>query len=215
MYVPPHFRQDDPVVVRAAIRAARLATIVTQRDGAFFASHVPMVLEDEPAPHGRLIAHLSRANAQWRAIGDGADALVMFLGPDAYVSPSLYATKHEHGKVVPTWDYVAIHASGRVRVIDDRDGRHAIVSSLTRAHESRREDPWDVTDAPESYIENQLLGIVGIEVTIERIEAKWKLSQNREARDLDGVRDGLAASDDPADRALARAIAEEEARLRR
>ena len=214
MYVPPHFRQADPSAVRAAIRAARLGTLVTRHDGEFLASHVPMLLEDDPAPHGRLIAHLARANSQWSAIGAETDALVMFMGPDAYVSPSLYPTKREHGKVVPTWNYVAVHVHGRVRVIEERDALYAIVTRLTRAHEAERAEPWAVTDAPESYIENQLRAIVGIEISIERLEAKWKLSQNREARDYAGVREGLANSADPADRALARAMADEERRSR-
>jgi len=214
MYVPPHFEQHDSDAVRAAIRAARLATIVTQTDGSFFASHIPMLLEDAPAPHGRLIGHLARANPHGKAIGEGAEALVMFMGPDAYVSPSLYETKREHGKVVPTWNYVAVHVTGRVRVIDDRDAVYAIVSRLTQHHESKRAEPWAVTDAPESYIENQLRGIVGIELTIVHIEPKWKLSQNREERDYTGVRAGLAISEDPADRALAQAMAEEEPRFR-
>ncbi len=188
------------------IRAARLGTLVTQRDGEFFASHVPMLLEDEPEPQGRLIAHLARANPQWRAIGAGVPALVMFMGPDAYVTPSFYESKREHGKVVPTWDYVAIHLSGTVRVIDDAAAVHAIVTKLTDAHESRRDEPWAVTDAPDTYIAGQLRGIVGIEIAIERVEAKWKLSQNRTKADIAGVRDGLAASSDPADRALADAM---------
>jgi transcriptional regulator len=208
VYVPRYFRQDDPAVVRAAIRAARLGSLVTQRDGELFASHVPMLLEDEPAPHGRLIAHLARANKQWRAIGDGTPALVIFHGPDAYVTPSFYESKRDHGKVVPTWDYIAIHAYGTVRVIDDADAVHAIVTKLTDAHEARRAEPWAVDDAPADYIASELRAIVGIEIAIERFDAKWKLSQNREERDIAGVRDGLAASADAGDRALAHALRE-------
>jgi transcriptional regulator len=208
VYVPRHFRQDDPATIRAAIRAARLGSLVTQSAGEFFASHLPMLLEDEPAPHGRLIAHVSRANQQWKAIGSGTSAIVIFHGPDAYVTPSFYETKREHGKVVPTWDYIAIHAYGTVRAIDDAAGVLAIVTKLTQAHEARRDEPWAVSDAPADYIAGQLRGIVGIEIAIERFDAKWKLSQNREERDIAGVRDGLAASSDAVDRALAHAIDE-------
>jgi len=169
---------------------------------------VPMLLEDEPAPHGRLIAHLARANKQWKAIGEGADALVIFHGPDAYVTPSFYESKRDHGNVVPTWDYVAIHAYGTVRVIDDAERVLAIVTKLTNAHESRRAEPWAVDDAPEEYIASELRAIVGIEIAIERFDAKWKLSQNREPRDFAGVRDGLAASADAGDRAVAHAMNE-------
>jgi transcriptional regulator len=203
VYVPRHFRQDDPATIRAAVRAARLGSLVTQNAGELFASHVPMLLEDEPAPHGRLIAHLARANTQWKAIGAGTSALVIFHGPDAYVSPSFYASKREHGKVVPTWDYIAIHAYGTVRVIDDADAVLGIVTKLTNAHEARRAEPWAVDDAPATYIAAQLRGIVGIELTVERFDAKWKLSQNRAERDFAGVRDGLAASADAGDRAVA------------
>jgi len=206
VYVPRYFRQDDAATIRAAIRAARLGSLVTQHEGELFASHVPMLLEDEPGPHGRLIAHLARANKQWKAIGAGTSALVIFHGPDAYVTPSFYESKREHGKVVPTWDYVAIHAYGTVRVIDDADRVLAIVTKLTSAHESRRAEPWAVDDAPADYIASELRAIVGIEIAIERFDAKWKLSQNRAERDFTGVRDGLAASADAGDRALAHAI---------
>ncbi len=206
MYVPRYFRQDDPATIRAAIRAARLGSLVTQHDGELFASHVPMLLEDEPAPHGRLIAHLARANPQWKAIGERTSALVIFHGPDAYVTPSFYASKRDHGKVVPTWDYIAIHAYGTVRVIDDAGDVLEIVTKLTNAHEARRAEPWAVDDAPEPYIAAELRAIVGIEIAIERFDAKWKLSQNREERDFAGVRDGLAASADAGDRAVAHAI---------
>jgi len=206
VYVPRYFRQDDPATIRAAIRAARLGSLVTQHAGELFASHIPMLLEDEPAPHGRLIAHLARANKQWKAIGEGTSALVIFHGPDAYVTPSFYESKRDHGKVVPTWDYIAIHAYGTVRVIDDAERVLAIVTKLTSAHESRREKPWAVDDAPDAYIASELRAIVGIEITIERFDAKWKLSQNREERDFSGVRDGLAASPDASDRAVAQAM---------
>ncbi len=193
-------------MIRAAIRAARLGSLVTQHDGELFASHVPMLLEDEPAPHGRLIAHLARANKHGKAIGAGTAALVIFHGPDAYVTPSFYESKRDHGKVVPTWDYIAIHAYGTVRVIDDAARVLEIVTKLTNAHESRRDEPWAVDDAPADYIASQLRAIVGIEVVIDRVDAKWKLSQNRDERDLAGVRDGLAASADAGDRAVAHAI---------
>lgn len=206
MYVPPHFRQGDLGEVHALIHATRLATLVTVAQGTPVASHVPMLLDEAKGPQGTLLCHVARANPQWTAIEPRTQALVMFMGPDAYVSPSWYAAKREHGKVVPTWNYTAVHAYGSVRVIDEQQELRALVERLTQKHEAHREQPWHVADAPESFIEGHLRGIIGLEITIERLEGKWKLSQNRSAEDVAGVIAGLESSDDATDHATAAAM---------
>ncbi len=206
MYVPPQFRQDDVTAMHATIAAARLATLVTVIDGSPLVSHVPMMLDPARGALGVLRCHLARANPQGRALAEGQEALAIILGPEAYVSPSWYASKREHGKVVPTWNYVAVHASGRLHVIDDGPGLHALVDDLTRLHEERRAEPWSVTDAPESYVAGQLRAIVGVELEIRALDGKWKLGQNRSEADVEGVACGLAASPDPRDREASEAI---------
>ncbi len=146
---------------------------------------------DRTATGPRLIGHLARANPQWRDLADGVAALAIFHGPHAYVSPSWYATKQETGKVVPTWNYVAVHAYGRLKVFDDPDRLYEVVGRLTEVHEADRAEPWSVTDAPAGFIRSQLKGIVGLELGVERLEGKWKLSQNRPVADREGVIAGL------------------------
>jgi transcriptional regulator len=171
---------------------------------------IPFLHDPSRGPHGSLLGHLARPNDQWRR-ADGREALVLVHGPDGYVSPAWYAAKREHGRVVPTWNYVLVAVHGTLRVHDDADWTRDIVERLTRAHEEAREEPWAVSDAPEAYIEGQLRAIVGIEVEIHRVEAKWKLSQNRSAADVAGVIAGLNAGSDE-DRALADATSNVEAR---
>ena len=166
-------------------------TLVTVgRDGPT-ASHVPMLLDAAPAPYGALRGHVARANPQWKDLAAGQPALAIFLGPDAYISPSWYATKKQTGKVVPTWNYVAIHAAGPVTFFDDADKLLALVTELTKRHEGPRREPWAVTDAPADYIQSMLRAIVGFELRIEKLEGKWKMSQNRPAEDRPGVVAGL------------------------
>jgi transcriptional regulator len=156
-----------------------------------FASHAPMMLDPSPAPHGTLIGHLAKANPHVRLADAGVQTLVVFQGPSGYITPSYYAAKREHGKVVPTWNYVAIHAYGTLLAFDDRDRLLEVVTRLTRLHEARRAAPWEVSDAPDDFIEGMLRGIVGISLRIDRLEGKLKLSQNRPAKDQSGVVDGL------------------------
>ena len=191
MYVPPHFLEDDKAALHRAIGETRLATLVTLDSEGLEASHVPILLDEEEGPFGVIRGHLARANPQWRRASAETPALVMFLGPDAYVSPNWYATKRETGKVVPTWNYLAIHAYGRVEFFEDAERLRAIVTSLTQRHEGRREKPWAVSDAPEDYIQAQLRGIIGFRLPIDRLEGKWKLSQNRPEADRRGVIEGL------------------------
>jgi len=191
MYVPPHFAEEDKAQLHQAIRDTRLATLVTLGSEGMEASHVPILLDGGEGPYGTIRGHLARANPQWRRASAETPALAMFLGPDAYVSPNWYATKRETGKVVPTWNYLAIHAYGRVEFFEDAERLRAIVTSLTQRHEGRREKPWAVTDAPEDYIQAQLRGIIGFRLPIDRLEGKWKLSQNRPEADRRGVVAGL------------------------
>jgi transcriptional regulator len=208
MYVPSSFGEERVSVLHDAIRQRPLATLVTLGADGMEASHVPMLLDAEPAPFGTLHGHIARSNPQWqRAAADG-QALVIFLGPDAYVSPSWYPTKQTTGRVVPTWNYVAIHAYGPVRFFDDADRLLDLVTRLTRTHEAPRAEPWAVTDAPESYIRGQLNSIVGFEIPIARLEGKWKMSQNRPAADRVGVVEGLTREGGPAGAAVAGIVAD-------
>lgn len=202
MYLPPAFREDDPAAIAAAIRSARLAQLVTATADGLIATPLPMLLDAAEGEHGVLYGHVSAANPQWRAAPIGA-ALAIFMGPDAYVSPAWYPTKRETGKVVPTWNYVAVHAYGTVEFFREPDRLADVVTRLTLRHEHGRAHPWAVSDAPDDFIAAQLRGIVGVRLPIARIEAKRKLSQNRNEADRAGAIAGLAASEDPADRATA------------
>ena len=191
MYNPPLFKEDRIEVLHDAMRRTGLATLVTQTDGGLIASHVPLLLDPEPAPYGTLIGHLARPNPQARgAIGEG---LAIFQGLDAYITPSRYATKRQNGKVVPTWNYVAIHAYGAVEFFNDPERLRDVVTRLTQRHEAGRVQPWAVTDAPPDFIDGMLKGIVGFAIPITRLEGKWEMSQNRPAEDRAGVISGLEA----------------------
>lgn len=205
MYMPPAFRDDDRESLLATIRAARLANLVTATAEGPQVTPLPLLLDAGEGEHGTLYGHLARANAQWRlpAIGE---AVAVFMGPDAYVTPSWYATKRDTGKVVPTWNYVTVHAHGPVEFFDDPERLLAAVTRLTRLHEGSRDKPWEVSDAPADYIAAQLRGIVGLRLPITRLEGKRKMSQNRSEADRRGVAEGLAASERPEERQSARLI---------
>jgi len=208
MYLPPAFAEPSTDILHDAIRASGLATLVTLTADGLIASHVPLLLNPEPGPYGTLIGHLARPNPQGRgAIGE---ALAIFLGTDGYITPSYYATKRESGKVVPTWDYIAIHAAGPIRFFDDRTHLLDIVTRLTNRHEGARAAPWAVSDAPDDFIQGMLNGIIGFELTIARLEGKWKMSQNRPEADRTGVVDGLREDGRPG---LAQEVALAGARL--
>jgi transcriptional regulator len=195
MYQPPHHREDRLDVQHAFIRAHPFGTLVTMSAGRLVANSIPFVLEDA-SPYGILKGHVARANTQWRESDPQPEALVIFQGADRYITPTWYPTKREHGKVVPTWNYEMVHAWGSLRAIEDRDWLARQVRALTNQHEAARSEPWAVTDAPPTYIEAQLRGIVGIEIPVTRIEGKWKVSQNRPEADRAGVVEGLRASGD-------------------
>lgn len=205
MYVPSPFRENDLAVLHGQIQRTRLATLISCGPAGLRASHVPMLLDPHGGPYGTLLCHLARANPQWRSLG-GDEVLVTFRGEDAYISPSWYAEKRETGKVVPTWNYVAVHAYGVPRVIEDEAELRAIVTRLTDVHEAGQSPPWSVEDASQPYIAAMLRGIVGVAIPIARIEGAWKLDQDEADADLRGALDGLRASADPRDRAAADAM---------
>jgi transcriptional regulator len=208
MYQPPHFREERTEVQHALMRAHPLALLVTFGEGGLTANPVPLILHPERGEKGVLRGHLARANPQWRSFDPSVECLAVFQGVDAYITPSWYATKRETGKVVPTWNYAVVQAYGRLTVIEDSGWLGEQVRSLTDRHEAARPAPWAVADAPENFVRAQLKGIVGIEIAINRIEAKWKVSQNRNEADRDGVTEGLLGEEDEAARAMASLVAE-------
>lgn len=205
MHTPPAFRDDDRDSLRATIRAARLANLVTATADGVLATPLPLFLEENEGEHGVLYGHLAKANPQGRSAALG-DALAIFMGPDAYVTPSWYEAKQESGKVVPTWNYVAVHAYGPVEFFDDAVRLLDVVTRLTTLHEGARAAPWAVSDAPPDFVQAQLRGIIGLRLPITRLEGKRKLSQNRSAADRAQVSAGLAASDRASDRETAALI---------
>jgi transcriptional regulator len=203
VYLPEAFAVSDPEEVAAMLAAARLGALVTQGPGGLFASHLPFLHDCDG---GRLIGHLARANPHRDQAPGGSEALVIFQALDAYVSPGWYASKAEHGRVVPTWNYEAIHVHGRARWFTDAGRLRELVGRLTDRFEAARPEPWSIDDAPADYLERMLGAIVGVEVEIERVLAKRKLSQNRSAADRQGVIAGLSASPETSDRLLAEHI---------
>ncbi|RJG45003.1 FMN-binding negative transcriptional regulator [Mesorhizobium sp. DCY119] len=193
MYQPPHFIETRLDVLHSLIRAHPLGLLVSNGQEGPIANPLPFLLDGDVQPHGRLRAHLAKANPQWRMLADNPDTpvLVVFQGADTYVTPSWYETKRETGKVVPTWNYAIVQVRGRVRVMDDKDWLAGQIAELTASHEAARSQPWKVTDAPEAFIQSQIKGIVGLEIEITSIEGKWKVSQNRPVADRAGVAEGL------------------------
>lgn len=193
MYEPTHFREDDLDTLQGTIEAHPLGLLISSGETGVLANPVPFLLDRTTGAKGTLRCHLARANAQWQALAAGAEALVVFQGSQAYVTPSWYETKQETGKVVPTWNFVMVQARGMARIIEDAAWLHANVSALTAHHEGRRAMPWAVSDAPEAFVAAQLKGIVGVEIEIAELRGKFKASQNRPAADRAGVAAGLAA----------------------
>jgi len=209
VYIPDHFRPTDDDV-RELLAHIGAADLVTATADGLLATMLPLIHEapgstPEAGDHGRLLGHVARNNRQWKTPPIG-EAMVVVRGPDAYISPAWYATKREHGRVVPTWNYVTAHVHGRLVIHDDPAWVEANVRALSARHEAGRAEPWSVDDAPAPYIAGQLRAIVGVEVMIGRIEAKFKLSQNRSVEDVDGSIAGLEARGGPADGAAAAAM---------
>jgi transcriptional regulator len=179
MYLPKHFAVTEVPVMHAMMRKHPLATLVCHGPAGLDANHIPFLLADDSSPYGTLQGHIARANPLCKTGDLAQEVLVIFQGAESYISPSNYATKAEHGKVVPTWNYTAVHAYGRLRLIDDAEWIFDQISALTATHEASLPQPWAVSDAPTDYIEKMLGAIVGIEITIDRLIGKWKVSQNQ------------------------------------
>lgn len=194
MYQPPHNREERPEVIRGLIRDQKLGLLISHGTSGLSANFVPFVLHEAEGQHGTLECHLARANDQWRELQATAEeCLVVFQGPHAYVTPSWYPSKREHGKTVPTWNYMVVQARGRATVHEDRDWLMRHLEELTNENEARFEEPWRVDDAPQRYVDAQLKGIVGVRISLTELAGKWKLSQNRSLADLRGVMEGLMA----------------------
>jgi transcriptional regulator len=207
MYTPPAFREDDTAALHALMRAARLCNFVTATAEGPMATPLPLFLDESEGPFGTLYGHIARPNPQWQVPVLG-EAMAIFMGPDAYVTPSWYAAKREHGKVVPTWNYVAVQASGPVEFFEDSERLRAAVTRLTNLYERPRIEAWAVSDAPESFIAAQLRGIVGLRMPITRLVGKRKMSQNRSAEDRSGVVAGLRQGERASDHVVAELVAE-------
>jgi transcriptional regulator len=200
MYLPDLFRVDDLPRLHALMRARPFATLVSTGPAGLVATHLPTVLKDD-APCGMIECHVARANPHWKELG--GDALMIFQGPEGYVTPNWYPSKAEHGKVVPTWNYAVVHAYGRAEAMDDVTWLRRHVGELTAQQEAGEAKPWAVTDAPENFIAGMARAIVGIRLPIARLEGKWKMSQNREMKDREGVIDGLGRRETGDDREIA------------
>ncbi len=210
MYIPRHNEENRVPVMHKLMVSHPLATLVTLGASGLFASHIPMILETDGSEFGVLKGHISRANTQWKDLVPTVDALAIFAGPQHYISPNWYPGTKEHGKVVPTWNYVVVHAYGTLRVIQDEAWLLKNVEELTNIHEARSPAPWRVSDAPEDFIRSQLRGIVGLELPIRRLEGKWKVSQNRTEAELEGVVEGLSRLNTPESIAMKNLVEEVE-----
>ncbi|HSB80051.1 MAG TPA: FMN-binding negative transcriptional regulator, partial [Candidatus Methylomirabilis sp.] len=191
MYVPSHFEETRIDVLHQLMYEHPLGALVTLGSDGLDANHIPFELDADPAPLGTLRAHVARGNPVWRDFSKDVDALVVFQGSQAYITPSWYQTKRETGKVVPTYNYIVVHAHGPLRVVEDPGWLRALVEQLTSRHEAARPVPWKVADAPDDFLEQQLRAIVGLEIPIKRLVGKWKVSQNRPEADREGVVQGL------------------------
>jgi transcriptional regulator len=201
MYVKSQFRETRTEVLHGLARAHPLATFITSVNGEIVVNHMPFVVSTRGGEYGTLKGHLPRENPVWRALDGSLEAVAVFQGPEAYISPSWCPSKQAHGKVVPTWNYAVVHARGRPRVIEDSDWLCAHLNELTDEHESAQVAPWKVSDAPEDFIARMIDHLVGVEMPISSLLGKWKVSQNRPAEDRRGVSAGLRARSD--DRSLA------------
>jgi transcriptional regulator len=207
MYEPPHHRKESLEAQHALIRAQPLGLLISYGATGIEANSIPFLIDASASKLGTLRAHMARANPQWRSLQQAEEALVVFQGPDRYITPSWYATKRETGKVVPTWNYTMVQAKGRAKVMDDA-WLDQQIKELTQTLEQRREQPWAVGDAPADFIAMQRRAIVGVEIEILDIRGKWKTSQNRNAADRAGVVAGLEAMGDEDSRAMAGIVRE-------
>lgn len=203
MFTPSSYKETDLERLHQQIEQTRLAVLVTHGEQGLQASHLPLLLDRKQGSNGTLYGHFARANKQWQDLANGAEALLVFAGPDAYVSAGYYPSKVDDPRTVPTWNYVAVHAWGKAEVFHDAERLLEIVRRLSDHHEQRQAKPWSVDEAPADYMAGMLKAIVGFALPIERLQGTRKLSQNRSAIDIEGVRTGLANSNDPLDNQLA------------
>ncbi|MFJ3045999.1 FMN-binding negative transcriptional regulator [Herbaspirillum chlorophenolicum] len=211
MYVPAHFDEPRTEVLHQMIASSPFGVLVSHGAGGLDANHLPFHLDPAQGALGTLHAHVARANPLWRELADGDEVMVIFSGGDAYVSPSWYPSKHEAHKQVPTWNYMVVHAHGRIVIRDDERYVRGVVARLTRTHEAAQSAPWKMSDAPADFIDTMLKAIVGIEIEITRLAGKRKLSQNKEVRDIRGAGEALKANGSHVvgDAMLAEAVAKE------
>ncbi|HEY3928475.1 MAG TPA: FMN-binding negative transcriptional regulator [Candidatus Koribacter sp.] len=206
MYTPNHFKQEDLAAVQEAMTRSGFVSLVTQTENGLTATQAPVILDPNEGEHGVLRGHIARANEQWKISLQDREGMAIFLGPNGYVSPNWYAAKREHGRVVPTWNYIAVHAHGMVRFSEDSEVLRGIVTRLTEKHEANSERPWKVTDAPADYVDNMLKAIIAFELRITRLEASWKLNQNRSEADRRGAMEGLREGGNEVSGEMARAL---------
>ena len=190
MFMPEHFRVEDVAEMHALMRAHPFAALVSMTPSGLYGTHLPTVLKEE-GPCGTIECHLARANPHWKDLAKGEEAMMIFQGADGYITPNWYATKAQTGKAVPTWNYAIVHAYGRPAIMNDKDWLKRHVTELSDQQERTEAHPWKVADAPETYVDVMLRGIVGFRFEITRLEGKWKMSQNREMRDRVTTADGL------------------------
>lgn len=206
MYIPTQFDEPRSDVLHELIRAHPLATLITLGAQGLEANPIPLLLRQDGSPFGTLVGHVARANPLWREFDASVDALAVFQGPQAYITPSWYATKQQTGKVVPTWNYAVVQARGPLRAIEDPAWLRALLGELTAQQEAARPAPWSVDDAPRDYVDALLRAIVGIEIPVTRLSGKWKVSQNQPAANRAGVAAGLTADGDAGAAAMARLV---------
>ncbi len=202
MYVPPHFAETDVAKLHALMRAHSFATLVSWRDGAPFATHVPLLLDAERGPLGTLVGHVARANPHAHSFDGASPALAIFLGPHAYISPRWFASTPN----VPSWNYLAVHATGSLRGVEDPESVRALLARSASVYEAGADDAWSLASVPVDYAKGAMRGVTAFELPIERLEGKWKLSQNKRVEDRAGVAAALRAARDPSGIAIAAAM---------
>jgi transcriptional regulator len=203
MYTPKHHEELDLAVLHALIKAHPLGAWVIQSEGEIVVNHIPLLLDATRGKHGTLVGHVARANAAWKSFSTTSNSIVIFQGAESYITPSWYPSKHEHGKVVPTWNYAVVHAHGIPRAIDDRDWLLEHLTQLTHEHESKQALPWKLSDAPQDFIRRMMQAIVGIELPIDKLVGKWKVDQDSVDADKLGVVAGLMERGDSPSKEMA------------
>jgi transcriptional regulator len=203
MYIPKHHEETDTSILHALVKAHPLGSWITQGEGELIANHIPFLLDPTRGEYGTLVGHVARANRVWQSFSTTINSVVIFQGAESYITPSWYPSKHAHGKAVPTWNYVVVHAHGLPRVIEDREWLLAHINQLTDVHEADQALPWKVSDAPQDFIDRLLQAIVGIEIPITKLVGKWKVSQNRPELDKLGVVAGLLSKNEAQATAMA------------